>query len=74
MDKLRAYLDAERGRASRLAETLKIFPSAISQWKQIPLKHVLDVERFTGLSRHALRPDYFGPAPRAARSAQRAAA
>ncbi len=63
MEPLRDYLKAERGRASRLAEALDIFPSAISQWIEVPSKHVLGVERVTGISRHNLRPDLYGPAP-----------
>lgn len=39
-----------------------ITPQAISQWKRVPVGRVLDVERITGVSRHDLRPDIFGPA------------
>lgn len=63
MEPLREYLKAERGRASRLAEALKVFPSTISQWTEVPPHHVLAVEGFTGISRHILRPDLYGPAP-----------
>jgi DNA-binding transcriptional regulator YdaS (Cro superfamily) len=38
---------------------------AVSQWKKCPADRVLDVERLTGVSRHDLRPDIFGPAPAA---------
>lgn len=64
MDSFKAYLDAERGRAKMLAETLKVSPSNISNWvlRGVPHKRVLDVERATGISRHALRPDIFGEA------------
>lgn len=37
--------------------------AAVSQWKQIPLNRVRDVERLTGVSRHRLRPDVFGTRP-----------
>ena len=37
-----------------------ISPQAVSQWKRVPLKRVLDVERATGVSRYELRPDFFG--------------
>lgn len=40
-----------------------ITPQAISQWKKVPADRVLDVERVTGISRHELRPDIFGPPP-----------
>lgn len=37
-----------------------------SRWetgaRQLPASRVLDVERITGISRHDLRPDVFGPA------------
>jgi DNA-binding transcriptional regulator YdaS (Cro superfamily) len=37
-----------------------------SRWetgaRQVPAARVLDVERITGISRHELRPDVFGPA------------
>ena len=38
-------------------------PQAVSQWKKCPSGRVLDVERITGVSRHELRPDIFGPTP-----------
>lgn len=38
-----------------------ITSQAISQWKEIPPGRVLVVEKITGLSRHDLRPDVFGP-------------
>lgn len=31
--------------------------------KALPAEHVLTVERETGISRHDLRPDVYGPAP-----------
>jgi DNA-binding transcriptional regulator YdaS (Cro superfamily) len=70
---LRDWLKAERGRATQLAKALDLFPNAISQWKNIPAKHVLEIERITGISRHDLRPDLYGPAP-AVRPQQDAAA
>jgi hypothetical protein len=35
-------------------------PQAISQWKQVPVDRVGDVEAASGVSRHLLRPDIFG--------------
>ena len=63
MEILRDWLKGERGRASALAKELKKSPSAISQWKNVPPEHVLVIERFSGISRHDLRPDLYGPAP-----------
>lgn len=63
MEKLREWLKAERGRVTTLAEILQVSPGAVSQWPEVPPARVLDVERATGISRHELRPDIFGPAP-----------
>lgn len=41
-------------------------PSVIANWRtrrRVPADKALDVERLTGISRHDLRPDIFGPAP-----------
>lgn len=62
MEHLITWFKAGRGRKIRLAETLGIHPSAVSQWVQVPAERVLDVERVSGISRHDLRPDVFGPA------------
>lgn len=53
-----------RGGAAKIVEELGISHAAISQWTQVPAKHVLAVEALTGVSRHDLRPDVYGPAPR----------
>jgi DNA-binding transcriptional regulator YdaS (Cro superfamily) len=52
------------GGPAALAKALgRVTPQAVSQWKKIPAERVRDVERVTGISRHDLRPDVFGPAP-----------
>lgn len=59
---LRALRDeavAAAGGPSRLAEILDISDAAVSQWKQIPHKRVLAVEKATGLPRTRLRPDLY---------------
>ena len=48
------------GTSDALAAKLEITPQAISQWTQIPLGRVFDVERVTGIPRDELRPDFFG--------------
>lgn len=63
MEQLIAYLNAERGRRKALAQSLGIWPSNISMWERVPSERVLEIERLTGISRHALRPDIYGPAP-----------
>ena len=50
---------------SALARQLGITPTAVIQWGRVPAARVIEVERFTGISRHDLRPDIFGPAPSA---------
>ena len=56
-----AHMKSVRGEQSRLAHAMGIQPSAISQWDRVPVERVLDVERLTGISRHDLRPDIYGP-------------
>lgn len=63
MQHLLAWLNMERGRRSQLAGKLGITPGALSQWIRVPAEHVLEIESLTGISRHELRPDIFGPAP-----------
>lgn len=59
MEKLLAYLNAERGRRGKLAEALEISPSAVSMWSRVPGERLMDVSRATGLSPEELRPDMF---------------
>lgn len=66
MDELLAYLDAKHGRRIQLARALGVTPGAVSQWNQVPADRAIDVERLTGISRHQLRPDVFGPSTEAA--------
>jgi DNA-binding transcriptional regulator YdaS (Cro superfamily) len=47
------------GNSQKLAEGLGIKPQAVSQWTQIPLGRVFDVERVTGIPHQELRPDFF---------------
>lgn len=50
------------GGAGGLADALgNITPQAVSQWTKVPANRVLEVERITGVSRHDLRPDIYGP-------------
>ncbi|MBI1243783.1 MAG: CI repressor [Alphaproteobacteria bacterium] len=50
------------GGVSRLAQLLGIQPSAVSMWPKPPAGRVLAIEKETGVSRHELRPDIYGPA------------
>lgn len=65
MDKLISWLDEKRGRRTELAAALGCGPNAISQWPQVPVLRVIEVERITGIPRHELRPDVY-PAETAA--------
>ena len=59
MEKLKAYLNEERGRRVELAMSLHITPSAISMWTRVPGERLMDVSRATGISPADLRPDMF---------------
>ena len=59
---LRAAIIAAGG-SSAVAVALNIRPQAVSQWGKAPAARVIDLERISGISRHVLRPDVFGPAP-----------
>lgn len=66
---LRAAIKAI-GSQSATGRLLGVSQAAVWRWldKELPLpaEHVLAVEAATGISRHALRPDIYGPAPAAA--------
>lgn len=51
----------ETAKLAEIARQCKITRSAVSQWGQVPAKHVLTVESVTGISRYELRPDIYGP-------------
>ena len=54
----------------RLADAVGVSPASITKWLQpygrIPAERVLPIERVTGVSRHALRPDIYPIEDRAA--------
>ena len=53
----------QSGSYSRLAQRLGISRQALQQWASIPVRHVLLMERLSGVSRYELRPDVYGPPP-----------
>ena len=63
MERARDLAVASAGSPGKLAKKLGISRPAVALWKIIPVKRVPDVERVTGISRHVLRPDFFGPGP-----------
>ena len=57
-----ADLGPSKSGAINLATKLSITRQAVDQWEVCPPARVLEVEAATGISRHELRPDVFGPA------------
>jgi len=66
MPKDKVLRDAIRiaGGPRALARSLGITHVAVIRWARVPPLRVLEVERLTGISRHQLRSDIFGPAKR----------
>ena len=58
-DILTDWIKAHRGSQVRLAKHLNVTRSNISQWRKVPVEHLVRVEAFTGIPRHQLRPDIF---------------
>lgn len=62
---MRPLLEAIKiaGSQSKLAAQIGVGQSHISNWlhrdKRVPAEQVLKIERATGISRHALRPDIY---------------
>jgi DNA-binding transcriptional regulator YdaS (Cro superfamily) len=55
---LQQAIDAA-GAGKALASRIGVTPQALSQWHRVPARRVLDVERASGVPRHALRPDLY---------------
>ncbi|HDS1579965.1 TPA: helix-turn-helix domain-containing protein [Stenotrophomonas maltophilia] len=54
------------GSQQALAQLLGIKPPSVSGWydrRRVPAERCIAIERATGVSRHQLRPDVFGPDP-----------
>ena len=61
LDRAKRHFHGPTGLARALSsDGPRISPQAISQWDEVPLTRVFDVERVTGISREELRPDFFG--------------
>jgi DNA-binding transcriptional regulator YdaS (Cro superfamily) len=54
-----------------LARALGVSHQAVSQWKQAPPRQAAAIERVTGVSRSALRPDSYPPDERVSYSPSR---
>lgn len=59
MDALNAYFQSRRGAKSDLAKELGLTRAAVTLWRHVPIKHLREVERITGIQRAKLRPDIF---------------
>lgn len=59
MEKLTAWIKAERGRLAELSVACGITHAAILQWTRVPSDHLVTVEKKTGISRKELRPDLY---------------
>lgn len=68
-DVCKRAIETAGGPGKLSAALSSITPQAISQWRRVPSERVLAVESATGISRHDLRPDIFGPAPQQAAEA-----
>jgi DNA-binding transcriptional regulator YdaS (Cro superfamily) len=55
----RASAIRRAGTQTALARELRISKQAVQLWRTAPVKHVLKIERLTGVSRHNLRPDIY---------------
>lgn len=52
------------GGVGKLAASIGVAQNVVSNWRKrgkVPAEHVLAIEAATGVSRHLLRPDVFGP-------------
>jgi DNA-binding transcriptional regulator YdaS (Cro superfamily) len=49
------------GSKAKTARALGVTRSAISQWRNIPVNRVIDIEKITGIPRAELRPDIYPP-------------
>ncbi len=67
---LKQLLKARKLRLIDLSREAKVDKATVTRWAQnrVPAERVLEVECITGISRHDLRPDIYGPAPKRSRS------
>ncbi len=54
-----ARIRATKGLQSELARHLGVTRQAISDWPEVPITRLIEVERFTGISRESLRPELY---------------
>jgi len=47
------------GSPAKLAEKLGVSRQAVSKWESVPTRHIIEIERLTGVHRSLLRPDLY---------------
>lgn len=52
-------IHASYGLPAQIARELEITRAAVCSWRKIPLKHLRQVARITGIEKERLRPDIF---------------
>lgn len=67
MDAINRAIEAIEGGQAALARVLNITPQQVNQWakgaRPVPARYVIAIEQATGVSRHELLPEIFGPPP-----------
>lgn len=59
MNKALKQAIAIAGGPAALGRVLGITGQAVSVWEKVPIKHLITVEKLTGIGRDKLRPDIF---------------
>jgi DNA-binding transcriptional regulator YdaS (Cro superfamily) len=64
MENIKQKVIDEIGSATKLAEIAGVSLPAVSQWDEIPIKHVLKIEKAvkSKITRYDMRPDIYGEA------------
>jgi DNA-binding transcriptional regulator YdaS (Cro superfamily) len=73
MDEITKAAVIAAGGPIKLAKALGIRRQAVEQWRRVPSERCLAVEELSGISRHVLRPDIYGPLDRKGQGSGKAA-
>ena len=49
------------GSRKAIAREIKVSYQAVCKWRRVPERHCKKLERLTGISKHEMRPDIWGP-------------
>lgn len=71
---LKELLKTKNMRLIDLSRVVSVDKATVTRWakKRVPAERVLEIESLTGISRHVLRPDIYGPSPKRPRREARA--